>query len=194
VQSGKINEPSRLAFARLFDLLDLPASELAVMLDQLRLAQGVGTDPAVNATVPLWPEELDQLIWLGLSAATVSRLQPYVTVLPVPTPVNLNTASAEVVYACVEAFELADANRLLRSRNTAHLTSIADASRAGGVATAQFNEAQHSVATRFFEVRGKLQVEQTTVQEQSVVQRDGLDVKLLWRKRGVLPAQAPLQY
>jgi general secretion pathway protein K len=49
------------------------------------------------------------------------------------------------------------------------------------------------VTTRFFEVRGKLQVDQTTVQEQTVVQRDGLDVKTLWRRRGVVQMPAPLQ-
>ena len=37
VKEGKIHEPSRLAFARLFELLDLPAAELTAMADQLRL-------------------------------------------------------------------------------------------------------------------------------------------------------------
>ncbi|MDO8251071.1 MAG: type II secretion system protein GspK, partial [Rhodoferax sp.] len=65
--------------------------------------------------------------------------------------------------------------------------------KAGGNAAAQFNDAQHSVSSRFFEVRGNLQVDKTTVQEQSVVQRDGLEVKTLGRKRGVAPVVAPLQ-
>ena len=35
-----------------------------------------------------------------------------------------------------------------------------------------------------FEVRGRLRLDQTTVEERSVLQRDGLDVKVLWRERG----------
>ncbi len=193
VMDGKVHEPSRLVFARLFDLLNLPASELAVMADNLRLAQSSSAEDSANSTVPLLPQDPDQLAWVGLSASTIARLRPFVTVLPMRTPVNLNTATAEVIYACVEAFELADANRLVRTRNTSHFTSLADVRKAGGNAAAQFNDGQHSVTTHFFEVRGKLQVDQTTVQEQTVVQRDGLDVKTLWRRRGVVQMPAPLQ-
>jgi general secretion pathway protein K len=193
VMDGKIHEPSRLVFARLFDLLNLPANELAGMAENLRLAQSTSAEDSANSTVPLSPQDLDQLVWVGLSESSIARLRPFVTILPMRTPVNLNTAPAEVIYACVEAFELADANRLVRFRNTSHFTSLADVRKAGGNAAAQFNDGQHGVTTRFFEIRGKLQVDQTTVQEQTVVQRDGLDVKTLWRRRGVVQMPAPLQ-
>ena len=202
VQNGKIHLPSRIVFGRLFALLNLPASELDALAENLRLAQDGGAAgasdpaPATAAGVPLWPQDTDQLAWLGLSAPTIAALRPYITVLPVRTPVNLNTAPAEVIYACVEAFELADAHRLVRERSTTHLATLNDARKAAakaGMTTAQFNDGQHSVASRFFEVFGKLRVEQTTVQEHSVVQRDGLEVKTLSRQRGVVPAGAPLQ-
>jgi general secretion pathway protein K len=193
VMDGKIHEPSRLVFARLFDLLNLPANELAGMAENLRLAQSISAEDSASSTVPLSPQDLDQLVWVGLSESSIARLRPFVTILPMRTPVNLNTAPAEVIYACVEAFELADANRLVRFRNTSHFTSLADVRKAGGNAAAQFNDGQHGVTTRFFEIRGKLQVDETTVQEQTVVQRDDLDVKTLWRRRGVVQMPAPLQ-
>lgn len=193
VQNGKIDEPSRLAFTRLFELLDLPASELAALADNLRLMQDSSAEGRANKAAPLWPQELDELAWLGLSAPTIAQLRPYVTILPVRTPVNLNTAPVEVIYACVEAFELADAANFVRARNLSHLGSLNDAGKAAGGAAARFNEAQHDFKTRFFEVRGNLQVDSTTVQEQSVVQRDGMEVKTLWRKRGVTPPGSPLQ-
>jgi general secretion pathway protein K len=193
VQDGKIHEPSRLVFARLFDLLNLPASELATVAENLRLAQDTRAEGGPNPAAPLWPHDADQLAWLGLSPRGIAILRPFITILPVPTPVNLNTAPAEVIYACVAAYDLADAQRLVRNRNTTHLAALSDATKAGGNAAAQFNDAQHSVGSRFFEVRGQLRVEQTTVQEISVVQRDGLDVKTLWRQRGVAQAAPPLQ-
>ena len=55
------------------------------------------------------------------------------------------------------------------------LPPLDDAAKATGNAPALFNTNQHSVSSRYFEIQGKLQVEQTTVQEYSVVQRDGLD-------------------
>ncbi len=193
VQAGKVDEPSRLAFTRLFELLNLPVNELAAMIENLRLLQDASAQARSNMALPLAPQELDQLTWVGLSPRTLASLRPYVTLLPVRTPVNLNTAAPEVIYACVEAFEMADASRFVRARELTHLMALSDALRIAGSAGARFTETEHSIATRFFEVRGILQVEQTIVQEQSVVQRDGMEVKTLGRKRGVLAPGAPLQ-
>lgn len=192
VQGGKVDEPSRLAFGRLFDLLNLPPAQLNQMVEALHLMQGSVSDNA-DLALPLWPQEIDQLNWLGLSRATLVTLQPFITILPTPTPVNLNTASAEVIYACVEDFEMADATRFVRERSVSHLVTLADAAKLAGRPSTAFNDKQHAASTRFFEVHGNLQVDQTMVQERSIVQRDGMEVKALSRRRGVLPSGAPLQ-
>ncbi len=192
VQSGKVDEPSRLAFGRLFDLLNLPPGQLNQMVEALRLMQSSASDNA-DLALPLWPQEIDQLNWLGLSKATLATLQPFITILSAPTPVNLNTASAEVIYACVEDFEMADATRFVRERSVSHLVTLADAAKLAGRPSTAFNDKQHATSTRFFEVHGNLQVDQTVVQERSIVQRDGMEVRTLSRRRGVLPSGAPLQ-
>jgi general secretion pathway protein K len=120
-------------------------------------------------------------------------LHPFVTVLPARTPVNLNTAPVEVVYACIEAFEMADAHRLVAARTVTHLATLDEAAKAGGNAAALFDAAQHSVGTRFFEILGRLQVAQDVVVEQTLVQREGLEVRTLWRRRGNQPVVAALQ-
>jgi general secretion pathway protein K len=201
VQNGKIDEPSETAFVRLFELLGVPQSELAALTDGLTRAEAVGADSGqqslapdpAGAPVPLLPQDVDQLTWLGLSNVSIALLRPFVTILPVRTPVNLNTAPVEVVYAVVDTLELADAHRLINARSAKHLANLGEAAKATGNAQALFNATQHSVSSRYFEIQGKLQVEQTTVQEYSVVQRDGLDVKTLWRRRGVQQAAASLQ-
>ncbi len=193
IQNGKVDEPSRLAFTRLFDLLNLPASELVLMIENLRMVQDPSIASRSNMALPLAPQELDQLTWVGLAPRSLASLRPYITLLPIRTTVNLNTAAPEVIYACVEAFEMADASRFVRARELSHLVTLTDASRIAGSTGARFAETEHGVASRFFEVRGFLQVEQTLVQEQSLVQRDGMDVKTLARKRGALAPGAPLQ-
>ncbi|ABD68289.1 General secretion pathway protein K [Rhodoferax ferrireducens T118] len=192
VQNGAIDVDSERAFTRLFEVLDLPETELVLLLDKLRLAQGAPAGAAVAAapldapdaaSITLWPQTIDQLAWFGLSAHSIAVLRPFITILPVRTPVNLNTAAAEVIYACVEGFDLADAHRLVRERNAIHLATLSDASKISGKTSVQFNAALHSVSSRFFEVRGDLRIDQATVQEVSVVQRDGLEVKTLSRQR-----------
>ena len=42
-----------------------------------------------------------------------------------------------------------------------------------------------SVGSRFFEIRGRLRMEQSVLEERTVVQRDGLEVRPLYRERGV---------
>lgn len=199
VQDSQIDKPSERAFARLFELLNLPANELAAMTDTLLRAQVANPGPGAPISTPtlgdapLLPGDTDQLAWAGLSPSTLAALRPFITLLPVRTPVNLNTASAEVIYACVPAFDQANAQALVRARNVTHLATLAEALKAGRNEAAQFDGNQHSVASKFFEVRGNLRTGQTVVQEQSVVQRDGLMVKTLWRKRGVAHALPPLQ-
>ncbi len=193
VQAGAIDNPSQIAFTRLFELLNLPQGELTLMAENLRLAQGAASAPLAAGAVPLLPQRVEQLTWLGLPATRIAVLRPFITVLPVRTPVNLNTAPVEVIYACVEAFDRADAQRLVDARNLMHLGTLADASKLSSNSSAKFVETQHSVSSRFFEVRGQLRLEQTTVQQQSVVQRDGLEVKTLWRQQGVASAPPALQ-
>lgn len=200
VLDGKIHEPSRLAFSRLFKQLSLPEHELARMADQLLLAQASGgaaqgaeAAPAPPGAAPLMPQDFEQLAWLGLSAQTLTVLRPFVTVLPVRTPVNLNTAPVEVIYACVKKFDLADAHAFVTTRNLTHFASLQDVLKVTGSAATEFNQTQHSVTSQFFEVRGQLQIEQTRVQAQSVVQRENQEVKTLWQKRGAAPVMPPLQ-
>jgi general secretion pathway protein K len=204
---GKVHAPSLLAFRRLFELLGLSDRELAALVSNLKLAQGdaVARGPAIAASAapphepvfatnaPLLPQNLAQLAWLGLSPRSLALLQPFVTVLPVRTPVNLNTAPVEVVYACIEAFELADAHRLVTARTVTHLTTLDDAAKVGGNPAALFDAAQHSVGTRFFEILGRLQVAQDVVVERTLVQREGLEVRVQWRRRGNPPVGANLQ-
>lgn len=184
VDGEKISEPAFNAFAKLFELLGLPPKELAALAENLRLAQNTRADNTAAQQAPLLPQRVDQLVWLGLSPRSLAVLRPYITLLPVRTPVNLNTASATVLYACIPSLNMAQAQRLTSARQSAHFRTLADAAALTGSSAKPLNEAQHSISTRFFEVQGRIRLEQSVVEERSVVQRDGLNVKTLWRDRG----------
>lgn len=197
VQDGRPNAPSVRAFTRLFAALHLPNAELATLVQNLQRAlepdspaRGPAPTGAPSATyTPLLPRSTQQLTWLGLSPQSLSVLQPYITVLPERTPVNLNTAPALVLHACISSLDLAGAQGLVTARAQSHFRTLGDATRAMGAADTALLEGEHSVNSRYFEVRGQLRLDGRVVQERSVLQRDGLVVRVLWRERG---AQAPL--
>jgi general secretion pathway protein K len=138
--------------------------------------------PADGSPVPLLPQEVAQLVWLGLPPASVKAIAPYVTVLPARTPINLNTAPAPVIYAAVDGIGLADAQRLVAQRSASHLRTVADATPLLGP-EARTGDGVASVGSRFFEVRGQLRLDQQVVVERSLVQRDNQRVQTLRRER-----------
>ncbi len=185
VQENKISEVWLAAFGRLFELLNLPPLELTLLSTQLQLAQDRRTTQNTETTVPLMPRNAAQLGWLGLSPATVAALQPYVTVLPALTAVNLNTASAEVLVAAVPKLSMADAQKLVAARASKYFRGTSNASDIINQPNIAFNDKEHSVSTSYFEVLGRLRLGSTTVLERSLVQRDGINVRTLWRERAV---------
>lgn len=192
--------PTLRAFARLFEALQLPQSELLVLVAQLRASQAVDTaakeaaataNPVASST-PLQPRTVSQLTWLGLSARTVAALAPYVVVLPDRTPVNLNTASAPVLQAIVADLDAAGAQRMLQARAQSHFRSLADVAQAAGQRELLLNDSLHSVNSRYFEVRARLRLGSLVIEERTVLLRDGLNVKPLWKTREA-PQTAPVQ-
>ncbi|HOB65275.1 type II secretion system minor pseudopilin GspK [Ottowia sp.] len=184
-----------LRFQRLFELLGLPSAELGALQRNLARAQAAMTASASEGgDAPLLPRRFDQLVWVGVSPATLAALRPYVTVLPLqgqaPTLVNVNTASAQVIYAAVPGLDLAAAQRLVGERDRAYLRNAASA--IAQVATGEADASWTAVGSRFFEVRGRLRLDQLAVEEVSVVQRDPSTrrVTTLWRERTAIRTPA----
>ena len=185
IDGDKVSPPDLLAFTRLFTLLGLPPAELMLLAENLRLASIPSANAQSVGPVPLIPQHLRELAWLGLSPTTIARLAPYVCVLPVRSAVNLNTASPEVIYASVSGLEMAQAQTLVNERARSPFRTVEDARRFAGAAAERITEVRHSVSTRFFEIRGRLRLDQLVVEERSLVQREGIGVKTLWREKAV---------
>jgi general secretion pathway protein K len=191
IEAGRISPAGLAAFVKLFDSQGLDIAELNAVAENLRFASDLSPDNRSGARAALLPQRLDQLTLLGLSNTSLDRLRPFIVWLPSRTPVNVNTASTEVLYASVPALELDGARKIVAERQRQHFKSLADMSNLLPAIAGQFNDGQHSVASRFFEVTGRLRLadgkQSTVVTERSVVERNGLDVKVLWRERGSFP-------
>ena len=136
---------------------------------------------------------MPQLAWLGLDAATVTRLEPYVSLLPVRTAVNVNTAPREVLLAAIDNLDLGTAERLVQRRLRAPFKSIDDV-RKELPETLQVEESRANVRSEYFDVYGRLRLEERVIEEHSLVERRpadrGMDVVTLQRERRALNAPA----
>ncbi len=179
---GKPADASVRAFQRLFEVLGLPPSELETLVGGLVRGRAAGTrDPMA----PLPPLRAADLAWLGLSPRTLQALQPYVTVLPGPTQVNLNTAEAQVIYAVIPGISLSDAQRLVTARRSAHFRRVPDALRLLDERSGSPETPLATVSSRYFEIRGRVRLDRAVIEERSVVDRpDRNQVTTLWRERG----------
>jgi general secretion pathway protein K len=169
-------------FTRLFEQLGLPSQQLGMLTDAIRQAQvAAGAD---SSSAPLMPPTVSQLGWLGLAPATVAALAPHVTLLPVRTPVNVNTADIPVLMAAIDGLDMASAQKIVQARETRHFRTLADVRELVGATAETFNEGSLAVASSYFEVRGRLRLGDAMVDERSLVRKQGIEVTTLWRERG----------
>jgi general secretion pathway protein K len=175
LQGDKIDSTALAAFERLFDALGVPPQQLRLLTQGLLAAQRQSEGAA------LMPQRVSQLAWLGLTPASMAMLEPHITLLPGHTPVNVNTATVQVLYASVPGLSMSSAQRLVEQRANTHWPNLEAFQQAVGRNNL---DGTHSVNTRFFEIVGRLRMPSTTLLERSVVQRDDTNLKVLWRDAG----------
>ncbi len=202
LDNGRVSPEALARFAKLFQRLDLPVAQLPVLAARLQQAAarsapatvptggGSTQSSTTSADAPLMPQQTSQLVWLGLSADSLSVLAPYITLLPVPTPVNLNTASAAVLEAMVPGLDEAGARQWVSQRERGHWASLDAARQALGPAGRGIDDKLHSVSSAYFEVRGRMRIDQVVQEELALVQRDGGQVRMLWRVRSASRSNA----
>ena len=122
-----------------------------------------------SGAAPLLPRTVAQLSWLGVDPASVQALQPYVVLLPVGTPINVNTASKEVLAAAIKGMDPASAERLIQIRQRTPFKDLPGFT--AQVAAFAPLTAKLDVRSSFFEVRGRLRLVDRVLVERSMVQR-----------------------
>lgn len=170
------------AFGRLCAALGLPADTAARIADGLAAAWAPNPPPSA----PLAPTRSSQLGWLGIDAAAVDRLAPFVVILPVPTPVNANTAPAEVLLAAIDKLDAGSAAAIVQRRQGAPMLTL-DELRKRLPAGVESEDSRVGITSRFFEVYAQLRLEERIVGERTIVERRsggaGQDIVVVQRER-----------
>lgn len=172
------------------------ASEVAVLARLLtmggenemlapQIAQAVEVQCALSSdsSQRLLPASVDDLNFGDTrSLEAIAKIRPYITLLPVPTPVNANTAPPEVLAARFDGLSLIDAQRLVASRDRASFKDVADVlSRLGDVSlTAPSGTV--SVASRFFLLDGSIEFRRARLHQRALMKRDAGRVDVVWRR------------
>lgn len=180
-----LSPPDVAAFERLFAALELTPQALSGALSAALAAAGPD-GPGVR----LRPQRFEQLAWLGLRPFELERLRPHVALLPVRTPLNLNTASPTVMAAALDGLDASTARRWEEAREREPFKALDAIATLSPELAGRLLPERFSVRSDFFVVQGRLRIDQTVVQERSLVQRQGLLTRILWRQRSS-PAPGP---
>jgi general secretion pathway protein K len=138
VAEGKVNFAQLAHFRRLLAMLSLPDALAYTLVDWIdddsqpqpqggaEDAYYLGLDPPyLAANRPLI--DVDELALVaGFDANVRARLRPYVTALPGFTPVNVNTAPAEVISAMIDGLDLGNAQAMVAQRDRAYFRDASD--------------------------------------------------------------------
>ena len=149
----------------------------------------------------LMPIEVADLAWYGIDPKVVQQLEPFVQIIPYTgtdaTPINANTAPAEVLMVGYPGISRAQAQQIILRRQQKPFTNLAgvlDAlgqGKAGRPAPANGAPPDAmAVQSSYFEIYGQLRYEQHVIRERSVVWRPGPNQALQVLRRERIPPDA----
>ena len=184
---AELAEPAEAAveertLRRLFEFAGASGEAAAALAQSLRAAATAGSGEAAQGDPALMPERVEDLGWLGVDPETLARIAPYVTLLPVRTAVNVNTAPKEVIAAVVDGLDLASAERLVQQRQSRPFRNLGEVAAQLPQGT-PLDQRRLGIASSFFEVRGRLRLLDRAVEERALVERRNLEVVALRRER-----------
>ena len=177
--TGKVLPADLAILERLFESISVSPDLASRIAKQLNSAT---SSVNVAANSPLPPDSVAELTWLGIDEATIQLVRPYVVMLPIRTPINLNTASAQVLAAVIDNLDLGGAERLVQARQRNPFRGVPDAQNVLG-ANFSLKPDRVGVNSSFFELAGRLRLGDRILEEQSMVQRRGIDVVTFQRRR-----------
>ena len=128
------------------------------------------------------PANIDEITFTDPKLrAALLELRAFVTILPVPTPVNVNTAAPEVIAARFENVSLVDARRLVASRDRAVFKDLTDVLTRLPDLRPSAPAGQVAVASRFFILEGAIEYRRARLHQRALLRREQGRVEMLWK-------------
>ncbi|WP_339540761.1 type II secretion system minor pseudopilin GspK [Pseudomonas sp. RA_5y_Pfl1_P24] len=166
-----------------------------------RLCRLIGVDPAVSRRISQrviasyvpptqYPmlRSLDDLSAIeGLDPNVLQRMQAYISVLPGPTWVNGNTASAEVLSAVVPQLSLSQAHGLVAERDSGQwFINRGDFVNRLRLPQIEVDSVQVGITSEWFRLQGQARREQRRVTIDALLHRpEDREPRVIWSRVGV---------
>lgn len=168
VQHGVADKARVEQYRKLLTLLDLP-EELADTLvdwidsDNSRYGMNGAEDEDYLMMQPPYRAANDLMVDLtnlvrvkGYTTEVINKLTPFICALPENVPVNVNTASAEVLAAVVIGLTLEDAQALVQSRDRVYLNDVLEINNRLPGRNLQIIQYSLSVNSSYFLIEGHI--------------------------------------
>ncbi len=132
-----------------------------------------GSDNGDGKATTLTMTQVDDLLSIpGFTPESIARLKELVVFLPIPTPINVNTASAQVMSAKIPGISLSDAQQLVTSRDRAYFRSMTDfAARWVYSNAAAPDSTVVNTQTNYFIVHGKVRLNRSALDVDALIER-----------------------
>jgi general secretion pathway protein K len=193
VSNGEIDSQQLAVFVRLLRTLHLP-EDLAVAVADWIDADDIpvnsnsaesGYYQALSTPYPAANRPLvnvDELLSVkGFDRSVLALLRPYVTALPTRTPINVNTASPEVLAALVEGLSSDEAYTMVAKRTRVYYRNTEDFLQALPYGVTVPADGL-SVSSRYFLVQARARDEHVAIGNQALYRREGSGFPtLVWR-------------
>lgn len=127
---------------------------------------------------------LDDLLRVrGVDESVLARLRPFVTALPLRTPVNVNLAPPEVLVGVLEGLSLSEAQVLASHRSATPFRKRDDFRAQLPRADLKVRDDEVSVDSKFFLVEGRAQVGKADLRIRALLQRNGAGLPaIVWQR------------
>lgn len=180
---GTINPREVEVFARLLANLRLNPALASAAAQAMAAAKSKAADIPDAAPAQIGFAYVDDLLAVpGFTPETVRALKDFVVVLPGPTPMNVNTAPAEVIAAHMESASSGTAAAIVASRQQAYFRDVSDFLHRFPDRQLAASPGAVSVRTDYFIVNGRVRLDQTALDVVALVRRSGADAKVVWAR------------
>ena len=195
VSQGQPNPDAISRYKRLLDILELEealADPLVDWIDEnidVRFPDGAEDEsyqlltPAYRTANQLLSDVSELRLVKGYSPESIEKLRPFVVALPELTPINVNTAPAEVLRALADDLSDSDAEALIEARGEEGFASVEDFLKEPALAGKPLNQSDLAVTSNWFLVISEANIGQARARLASLLQRTPQEMRTVRRKR-----------
>ncbi|WP_426340884.1 type II secretion system minor pseudopilin GspK [Pseudoduganella sp. S-14] len=191
--AGGINKKQVAVFARLLQILQLDPALAKVVAIQVARSEGAGLlqqppgsapTPDVEAVPPGSGQPMkmlraeDLLSVSGFDQKAIDRLRDFVVVLPAATPINVNTAPAEVLAALING-SVSEGQNLVVARKRAPFLNVSNFKQNAGKAPL-LQDSDMDCRSDYFLVMSRVKLDRAELVSWSLIHRDQNGTQVVW--------------